>query len=114
MELFPIEVNKASYEMLLRVPGIGVRSALSIVKARRVGALDFAQLKSLGIVLKRAQYFVTCRGRMAPGVVMESGFVLRALSSGRNSKMYGGQDPRQLSLFDVTSRDVVQCLTGQI
>lgn len=63
-ELFPVEVNRADYEMLLRVPGIGVTSAKRIVRARRVASLGFEELKRMGIVLKRAKYFITCRGRI--------------------------------------------------
>jgi predicted DNA-binding helix-hairpin-helix protein len=114
MELFPVEVNKAPYEMLLRVPGIGVTSALRIVKARRMTSLDFAGLKKLGVVLKRAQYFITCRGRVEPGVIMEGRFVQRILMAEGMSKAYGKKDPRQLTLFDVTAEDVTKCLTGQI
>lgn len=62
-EFFPVEVNRADYSTLLRVPGIGVRSAQRIVRARRVGHLDFDGLKKLGVVLKRARYFVTAKGR---------------------------------------------------
>ena len=65
---FPVEINTAPQEMLLRVPGIGVKSAKRIVAARRVGRLDFAGLKKIGVVLKRAQFFVTCNGRMAEGL----------------------------------------------
>ena len=60
IHLFPVEINKAPYEMLIRVPGIGIRGAKKIVSARRVNSLDFLDLKKLGIVLKRAQYFITC------------------------------------------------------
>lgn len=63
LDKFPIEVNTASYEALLRVPGIGVRSAKRIVITRKVSFLNFEDLKKLGVVLKRAQYFITCRGR---------------------------------------------------
>ncbi|HOB20481.1 MAG TPA: putative DNA modification/repair radical SAM protein [Candidatus Atribacteria bacterium] len=61
--LFPVEVNKADYEMLLRVPGIGVRSAQRIVSARRVKQLDHEDLKKMGVVLKRARHFIACGGR---------------------------------------------------
>ena len=61
LEYFPVEVEKADYHMLLRVPGIGVKSAQRIVRARRMGKLDFPALKKMGIVLKRAQYFITQR-----------------------------------------------------
>lgn len=63
IHLFPIEINKADYNMLLRVPGIGVKSALKIVQSRRFTSIDFDDLKKLGIVLKRAQYFITCKGK---------------------------------------------------
>jgi predicted DNA-binding helix-hairpin-helix protein len=70
LEYFPVEVNKADYMMLLRVPGIGQRSAERIVAARRVGKLDFADLKKMGIVLKRAKYFITCNGKMFDKIPM--------------------------------------------
>ena len=60
LEEFPIEINYAAYDMLLRVPGIGYKSASRIVKARRMGMLDFEDLKKMGVVLKRALYFITC------------------------------------------------------
>ena len=59
-EMFPVDVNKADYEMILRVPGIGVKSAQMIVSSRRYGKLGVWQLKKIGIVMKRAQYFITC------------------------------------------------------
>ncbi len=61
-EFFPLEVNRASYEELLRVPGIGPKSAGRIVRQRRVAAVSTEQMKKLGVVFKRAQYFVTCKG----------------------------------------------------
>ena len=60
-EMFPIDVNTADYEMLLRVPGIGVKSARLIVASRRFSRLGLWQLKQMGIVLKKARYFITCR-----------------------------------------------------
>lgn len=63
IDKFPIEINRASYETLLRVPGIGVRSAKRIVVTRKVHLLNFEDLKKLGIVLKRARYFITCKGK---------------------------------------------------
>jgi len=61
---FPIEINKASYESLLRVPGIGVQSAKRIVMARRHSLIDFQHLKKIGVVMKRARFFITCRGHI--------------------------------------------------
>ena len=63
-EFFPVEVNTAAREELLRVPGIGPKSALRIVQARRMQRLGMAELKRIGVVLKRAQYFITCGGRL--------------------------------------------------
>ena len=60
-EVFPVDVNKAEYEMLLRVPGIGVKSAKLILLSRRYGLLTSEQLKKMGVVWKKAQYFVVCR-----------------------------------------------------
>lgn len=59
-EKFPVDINKADYEMLLRVPGIGVKSAKLIVTSRRYSKLGIYQLKKIGIVMKKAQYFITC------------------------------------------------------
>lgn len=58
---FPIDVNTAPYEMILRVPGIGVKSAKLIIASRRYGRLNSVQLKKMGVVMKRAQYFIVCR-----------------------------------------------------
>lgn len=63
LHLFPVEVNRADYEMLLRIPGVGVRSALRIVSARRFAPLTYESLKKIGVVLKRARYFITCKGK---------------------------------------------------
>lgn len=60
-QFFPVDVNSADYEMLLRVPGLGVRSAMQIVTARRYGRLSADNLKKIGVVMKKARYFITCR-----------------------------------------------------
>ena len=59
-EHFPVDINKADYEMILRVPGIGVKSARLIVASRRFSKLGFYELKKIGVVMKKAQYFITC------------------------------------------------------
>ena len=74
-----MEINKAPYEMLIRVPGIGIRGAKKIVSARRVNSLDFLDLKKLGIVLKRAQYFITCRGKYFGAVSFDELNIKKAL-----------------------------------
>ena len=63
LDKFPIEINKAPYEMLLRIPGIGAISAKRIVRQRKVSAVKFDDLKKMGVVVKRAKYFLTCSGR---------------------------------------------------
>ena len=59
-EQFPVDINRADYEMILRVPGIGVKSAKLIVASRRYSKLGYYQLKKIGVVMKKAQYFITC------------------------------------------------------
>ena len=115
MDLFPVEVNRAPLDVLLRVPGIGVTSAKRIVTARRVSAIDFSGLKKIGVVLKRAQYFITCRGKMAEGLCITPDAVLRSLIFDKCRKMLP-QQGEQLSLYqsDITREDVTQCLTGQL
>ena len=113
---FPVEINSAPYEMLLRVPGVGVISAQKIVRARAVGTLDFSDLKKLGIVLKRAQYFITCRGKPAVGIPSSPDIALRGLLS-EQSASFAQPPMEQLSLFErasSTKEDLVKCLTGQI
>ena len=99
LEEFPVEVNRADYERLLRVPGIGVRSARRILTARRVGPITFEGLKKLGVVLKRAQYFLTCSGRMLPGLSrVKPDSVLRQMVA-LERPLLAGDVPEQLSLF---------------
>lgn len=94
-ELFPIEINRAPYEMILRIPGVGVKSALRIVRMRRYGGLSFSQLSRLGIVMKRARYFMTVNGRYyAPGDI-DMADLKTALVSKK-----AAQEARQMSLFD--------------
>ena len=94
MHLFPVDINRCSYEMLLRVPGIGVKSAQRIRVARRSGQLDLADLKRIGVVLKRAQYFITCKG-FSRGVTAGPEATVRALLD----PAAFGVGTEQLSLF---------------
>lgn len=103
LELFPVEINRASYQTLLRVPGIGVKSAQRIVKARRLGSLDFQDLKRMGVVLKRALYFITCRGRTLYPIKIEEDYITRNLLYVKEKlppELRGDVTYRQLSLFD--------------
>lgn len=99
LDNFPIEINKASYEALLRVPGIGVRGARKIILARKVGFLDFYDLKKLGIVLKRAQYFITCKGKYYGSVAFDDIKIRRALTPKVNLN-YIDENIEQLSFFN--------------
>lgn len=100
LENFPIEINRADYFMLLRVPGIGTKSARRIVQARRFGNLKFEDLKKMGVVLKRALYFITCQGKMMYPVKIEEDYILRNLLSVGEKLPFEATGYRQLSLFD--------------
>ena len=102
LEYFPVEINRADYEMLLRVPGLGYKSATRIVKARRLGTLDFADLKKLGVVLKRAVYFITCNGKQMYPIRIEEESIARNLLDSREKlpQEVRNLGYRQLSLFD--------------
>lgn len=103
LHLFPVEINKCDYETLLRVPGIGLKSARRIVIARRRGALDFEDIKKLGVVLKRAQYFITCKGKSYCKIKMNDNFIFQNLlldSRTENSKhSYPVPEYEQLSFL---------------
>lgn len=79
LEHFPVEVEKASYATLLRVPGIGPKSASRITYARQYGRLNFDNLKRMGVVLKRAHYFITCGGRQMYRTPIEEAYITRQL-----------------------------------
>ena len=102
LEEFPVEVNRADYKKLLRVPGIGYKSAGRIVRARRLGNLDFADLKKIGVVLKRALYFITCSGRMMYPTKIEEDYITRNLlrTGEKLPQEVVNMGYRQLSLFD--------------
>lgn len=123
LEQFPVEINKAPLEQLLRVPGIGVKSARRIVAARRSANLTFADLKKIGVVLKRALYFITCSGKMMYPVKLEEDYIVRNLTEEQERIRFGsdGMSYRQMSLFDVgsfeqpvTVRDRMQAAVGQL
>jgi len=94
-ESFPVDINRADYEMLLRVPGIGVKSAKLIVVSRRFSTLNASQLKKIGVVMKKAQYFITCNELPMRSVNdMNPDTVRRLLTTKPGKKM----DDRQLIL----------------
>ena len=102
LEEFPVEINRASYEKLLRIPGVGVKSARRIVAARRSTNLTFGDLKKIGVVLKRALYFITCNGRMMYPTKLEEDYIVRNLTSEKDRIQFGsdGMTYKQMSLFD--------------
>ena len=102
LEEFPVEINRADREMLLRVPGIGPRSVDRIITARRLASLTFDNLKKMGVVLKRAVYFITCSGKYMPGVKFQQSFIYNNLIA--DTRRNPGALPfapggEQLSLF---------------
>lgn len=117
---FPIEINKADYYTLLRIPGVGVISAKRIISARRNGSLKLEDLKKLGVVMKRAKYFITCNGKyftqsklFNPGFISENLLFLEKLSKTSSLKT------NQISLFDnfkelPSMEDKIKCLSGNI
>lgn len=123
LEQFPIEINRAPLEQLLRVPGIGVKSARRIVLARRSATLGFADLKKLGVVLKRALYFITCSGKLMYPVKLEEDYIVRNLTDVQERVRLGtdGMSYRQMSLFDdgrftgrITVQEKLQTAVGQL
>jgi putative DNA modification/repair radical SAM protein len=102
-ELFPVEINRADYQTLLRVPGLGVRSAQRIVKARRVGTLGFDELKRLGVVLKRARYFITARGKYIGEADVQAGDLKQRLLALPEPER---RPQQQLELFSAVSGEL--------
>ena len=102
LEYFPVEIHTADYHTLLRVPGIGVKSAKRIVTARRNGQLDFNDLKKIGVVLKRALYFITCSGKMMYPTKLEENYICQNLMSDKTQipKEIRESGYQQISLFD--------------
>ena len=99
LDFFPVEVNTADYEALLRVPGIGVTSARRILTARRVGRVHLDDLRRMGVVMKRAQYFLTASGKMTEGIRFTPESLLRNLAAAERPSL-PQPEMEQLSLFD--------------
>ncbi|RXJ66420.1 putative DNA modification/repair radical SAM protein [Halarcobacter ebronensis] len=105
LQYFPMEINKASKDELLRIPGVGVRGVFKILKARRYKSLDFEDLLKLKISLKRAKYFITCKGKYQKELPFESDRIKTALIT--PSKKI---EVKQPSLFDIT----YSAITGEL
>jgi putative DNA modification/repair radical SAM protein len=102
LHLFPIEINRASKEELIRIPGIGVRGANKIIKARRFKRLKLEDLVALRISVKRAKYFILCDGRFQKEIPLYEEHIKKALLTPPNKK------PEQLNLFDISG------ITGEL
>ena len=110
---FPIEINKAPYEKLLRIPGIGVTSAKKILKIRRVHNLTFQDLKNLRVILKRAKYFITCSGKYYGDVLFDDIKIKDKLLK-QNASKNNSVNPNQLSFFDTPSLESKTTASGII
>ena len=104
LDQFPVEINKADYYTLLRVPGVGPKSASRIVKARQTAKLRFEDLKKMGVVLKRAVYFITCNGQMMYPTKLEENYITNQMINTKERLpkhlSADGMSYEQLSLFD--------------
>ena len=107
LHLFPVEINTVSPQMLLKVPGIGVKSAYRIMQARKYAKLDFGDLKRLRVVLKRAVHFITCKGKFLGG---KNQLVIQKFLTGED----GFNKPTQLSMFDRDNTAAISALTGEL
>ena len=116
LEYFPVEVQTADYHTLLRIPGVGVKSARRIMAARRLGKLDYTSLKKFGVVLKRAMYFVTCGGKTMVPLRMNERFILTNLLGLRErlpAAVTGEDRYEQLSLLDIYPQGEVEVMGQQ-
>ena len=104
LHLFPVEVNRADYEMLLRVPGIGQVSAKRIVAARRLGSVNFDHLKKMGVVLKRARYFIIANGKTFAEQKINEYYIENNLLYEAARTGYGLPKPAntQISMFELS------------
>lgn len=104
LDQFPVDVERASYPVLLRVPGIGPKSASRITHSRRYGRLDFDSLKKMGVVLKRAHYFITCGGRQMYHTPIEQEYITRQLVTVDKNDLWkirhSGESYSQMTLAD--------------
>ena len=116
LDIFPVEINTADYYTLLKVPGIGVNSANRIVKARKRANLNFDNLKKMGVVLKRALYFITCQGKMMYNTKLDEDYILRNMLDNRidyRQRLGSEITYRQLSFFDDNNELAYNTITPQ-
>ena len=107
LELFPVEIMRADYYTLLRVPGLGVKSARRIMSARRYGVIDFDGLKRMGVVLKRAAYFITCNGKTMFSLRLDKDFIARSIAADDRKQLFSIEEDttyRQMTLLDLEAK----------
>lgn len=119
LDLFPVEINKADYEMLIRVPGIGVRSAFRIVQARKHHSLDYESLKKFGVVLKRARHFITCKGKHFGESLTNEDKIRPHLISGNAGLNQQNKQGEQISFYSLypdvfQSQEIRSVITGEL
>ena len=112
MNLFPVNIQTASYKLLLRVPGIGVRSAKRIVEARRFTNLRFEDLVKIGVVMKRAKYFIICRGKYFMDLKFKEETIKDYIIMDEKIKNKVSEGI-QLSIFDLPSYEIMSSVTGE-
>lgn len=112
MNLFPVNIQTASYKLLLRVPGIGVRSAKRIVEARRFTNLRFEDLVKIGVVMKRAKYFIICRGKYFMDLKFKEETIKDYIIMDEKIKNKVSEGV-QLSIFDLPSYEIMSSVTGE-
>ncbi|GAB6181604.1 putative DNA modification/repair radical SAM protein [Desulfotomaculum defluvii] len=113
LHLFPVEINKADYQLIIRVPGIGVKNAKKIIAARRFHSLSFEDLRKMGVVLKRARYFIICKGKYYGEVPFKAETIKNRLIPSNKETF------TQLALFTEQNvgyqlADVQGCITGEL
>lgn len=106
LHFFPIEVNRADYEILIRTPGIGIKSAKRIIKTRKIKSLDLDDLKKLGAVVKRAKYFLTSNGKYLGDEKLDVEPIKKSLA-----KAYKKRSIYQPSLFDAPAPEEIASVT---
>lgn len=107
LELFPVEIMRADYYTLLRVPGLGVKSARRIMSARRYGVIDFDGLKRMGVVLKRAAYFIICNGKTMFPLRLDKDFIARSIAADDRKQLFSIEEDttyRQMTLLDLEAK----------
>lgn len=113
LSLFPVEINTVDYNMLLRVPGIGVKCARRIAAARRTACLSYEHLKKFGVVLKRARHFITCSGKYYGERQMDEMHIRPQLLTGSVKTYASPSYMQQLSIFSLLN-DRTSAVTGEL